>query len=154
MYTRLVSFFEYDVFCTPQFGFRKVKGIKNAILTFTEPILVARDNNEQRVGLFLDLSKAFDSNDILIKKLKHFGIMGLLGKWFTSYLSDRKQLAQIESVRTSIPHIKQGVPQGSILGPVLFLLSIYIYDLPLNISQAKVLLFADTNIIFNEYRKK
>ena len=81
-------------------------GINNAILTFTESILIARNNKEQVVGLFLDLIKAFDivNHNILIKKVENLGIRGLVGKWFTSFLSDRKQLVEFESVG-QISHI-------------------------------------------------
>ena len=117
--------------------------------------IVARDNKQQTVGLSWILVKHLIcfNHDILIKKLKDFGIRELAGKWFTLYLSDRKQLVQIESVRSNITHIKRGVPQGSILGPVLLFLNIN--NLTLNTPQANAVLFADdTNSIFNEYRKK
>lgn len=155
MYNRLISFLEYNnVLTNSQFGFRKGKGINHAILSFTESIFNAKDNRDQTLGLFLDLSKAFDTvnHKILIYKLQRLGIRGLAGNWFYSYLNGRKQFVEINSVKSNLVDIKHGVPQGSILGPILFLL--YINDLPLNLPQARTVLFADdTNIIFNDSNK-
>ena len=152
MYNRLISFLECgNVLSNSQFGFQKGKGISNAILSFTESVLNARDNRNQTMGLFLDLSKAFDTvdHDILIKKLEQFGIRGLAKDWFISYLRDRKQIVEVYSAKSNLSTIKQGVPQGSILGSVLFLL--YINDLPSNLPLTKTVLFADdTNILFND----
>lgn len=154
MYNRLVSFLEFNnIFTNSQFGFRKGRGINDALVKFTESILNAIDKKEQSVGLFLDLSKAFDmvNHDILIKKLQLYGIRGLAKDWFISYLSNRKQVVQIGSVRSKFASMPHGVPQGSILGPILFLL--YINELPSHISKAETILFADdTNIIFNDLK--
>lgn len=151
MYNRLIPFLEsHNILSATQFGFQKGKGINDAIWSFIKSVLDAKDNSDQTMGLFLDLSKAFDmvNHEILIRKLNKFGLRGLAENWFKSYLSDRKQLVEINSAKSSSKIVEHGVPQGSILGPILFLL--YINDLPLNITQAKVILFADdTNLIFN-----
>lgn len=156
MYNRLVSFLEYNnILSNSQFGFRKGKGINNAVISFIESILNAKNNKEQTVGLFLDLSKAFDmvNHEILIWKLQQFGIRGLAGNWFISYLSNREQVVQIGSVKSKSVPMPHGVPQGSILGPILFLL--YINDLPLNITEGKTVLFADdTNIILSDNKEE
>lgn len=155
MYNRLVRFLDCNgALSNAQFGFQKGKGINNAIFTFTEFILNSKDNKNQTVGLFLDLSKAFDTVDhmILIQKLQWFGIRGLAKSWFVSYLSARQQFVEIGSMKSYPTIMKSGVPQGSILGPILFLL--YINDLPSRITQAKTVLFADdTNIVFNALDK-
>ena len=93
--------------------------------------------------------KAFGTvnHDILLSKLNHYGIKGIAFNWFKSYLSDRTQYATITNQRSQMQHIKYGIPQGSILGPVLFL--IYINDLSRSIKNSKILHFADnTNLLY------
>ena len=104
--------------------------IQLIILSLTEIIRNALDNalDNFACGVFIDLQKAFDTtnNDILLSKLNHCGIRGVAFDLFKSYLSDRTQFATINNERSEIQTIKYGVPQGSILGPLLCL--IYITD--------------------------
>ena len=108
------------------------------------------DNKEHCAGIFLDLSKAFDTvnHAILINKLGHYGISGLALKWTCSHLSDRKQYVECNGVASEYLTVKWGVPQGSILGILFFLF--YITDIHLSSSLLEFILFADdTNVLFS-----
>ena len=96
---------------------------------------------------FLDLSKAFDTvnHNVLLYKLNHYGIRGITNKWFASYLSNRKQYIEINKSKSSLKRITNGVPQGSILGPVIFL--IYINDI-INSTSLNFLSFADDTTVY------
>ena len=111
-------------------------------------ISTAIDQREITVGVFLDLSKAFDTLDheILFAKLEHYGICDVALQWIKSYFSYRRQFVQINQTCSSTQTIKCGVPQGSILGPLFFIL--YINDLPRAAKLTEPLLFADDTSIF------
>ena len=104
-------------------------------------------------GIFVDLQKAFDNVDhsILLSKLCHNGISGLTNKWFGSYLANHKQFVSINGFASSTSSITHGVLQGSVLGPLLFLL--YINNLHLTIKQCKVHHFADKTYLLKQTLK-
>ena len=125
MHKRLYNFVEENQIVYPlQFGFRKNFSTTLALLSLTEEIQQEMDKGRFGCGIFIDFQKAFDTVDhnILVKKLDHYGIRGVSNSWFKSYLNNRKQYVSINGFNSELNDIKCGVPQGSVLGPLLFLL--------------------------------
>ena len=143
IYNRVFDFLvRYGILFESQYGFRRGHNTTHATLDFVKAIEDAIEKNDFAIGVFCDLSKAFDtlSHDILLQKLNHYGIRGRALDWFISYLSGREQYVDWNGKTSDKLPILFGVPQGSILGPLLFL--IYINDLSTS-SNAKCVLFAD-----------
>ena len=131
-----------------QFGFRKMHSCEHALLAAQSNLLDAMSRKQISLLLLIDFSKAFDMVDhgILLNKLEHYGIRGVALKWLTSYLNNRKQYVHINGTSSDVKLLEYGVPQGSILGPLLFI--VYINDLPGSYKLAKFILYADdANII-------
>ncbi len=149
MFDRVYKFLEkFKCFYKHQYGFRSKHSTNHALIDITETVRKGLDDGKIAGGVFVDLQKAFDTvnHEILIEKLRHYGIRGKALDWFTSYLTDRTQFVSILGFDSSTQSIKHGVPQGSVLGPLLFL--IYINDLHQAISHSKVYHFADdTNLL-------
>ena len=112
-------------------------------------IISAINDKRLPISIFMDLSKAFDPLDhaILLEKLRYYGISGTSLEWCRSYLSNRKQYVEIDNERSPCLNIKTGVPQGSILGPLLFL--IYMNDIPNTSRVFKFILYADDTSLFS-----
>ena len=121
-----------ELFSDSQYGFRPNHSTEQATFKLTDIIISAMNNN----GIFLDLSKAFDTidHDIMLIKLEHYGIDGIHLQLLQNYLTNRKQYVKLNEVNSNLLPINTGVPQGSILGPLLFI----IYSI-LTISQERAL---------------
>jgi hypothetical protein len=151
VYVRLYKYFVKHGILNPfQYGFREFMSTDLAILELQDRIASLISSGSWCLGIFLDLSKAFDTinHEILISKLESYGVRGLALSWFMSYLSNRTQFTLINNNKSTVRSIECGVPQGSILGPLLFL--IYINDINNAIKLGDPILFADdTNIIYS-----
>ena len=146
---QLISFIDkYNILFKYQFGFRKDHSTELAILEITDILKTSIDNNLITCGVFLDFSKAFDTvnHEILLRKLHKYGVRGKALDWFTSYLTNRTQYVKLGNVESNSLQIVCGVPQGSTLGPLLFLL--YINDLANSSDMLSFRLFADDANIF------
>ena len=141
IYHQTYFYFQKVLICKTQFGFRAGSETIHCILNFMNNISCASKDPFQ-VGIFVDLKKAFDTvnHKILLEKMKIYGFSEHCIKWFSSYLSNRKQITVFNGKKSKSRVVQIGVPQGSILGPLLFL--IYINDLP-NATELLLSLFAD-----------
>ena len=141
---QLSSYFEKNkLLFDNQYGFRPKHSTEHAALELIDRITNKMDTNEIPLHIFLDLSKAFDTIDhsIILNKLKYYGLKGSNLNLFQSYLSNRKQYTEIEDTTSTILPIQVGVPQGSILGPILFI--IYVNDLPQCSNKFDFIMYAD-----------
>lgn len=146
---QLFTFLKVNNLLAPeQFGFRPNLSTEVALAHLTENILNNMDNGFITGAVFLELSKTFDTVDhqILLKKLHCLGLNKNSMDWFKSYLSDREQVTSIGNCFSSPRPVTVGVPQGSILGPLLFI--IYVNDLPQCLEYCKIILYADDTLIY------
>ncbi len=130
-----------------QYGFRNKRSTIDAVTELSGKILQGLERKEYALGVFLDLSRAFDTvpHDTLLSKLNHYGIRGNAYKWFASYLQGRKMYVRLDG-KSNVQNLDYGVPQGSVLGPLLFI--ILTNDINNALSVSKCVLFADDTTVY------
>ena len=149
VFNQLYQYFtDNDLIFTSQYGFRKLHSTEFASIELVDRISQYMDSGKLPLSIFLDLSKAFDTLDhsILLSKLKFYGVSNTPLKWFQSYLQNRQQFVEFDGTCSDTTFLNTGVPQGSILGPLLFL--IYMNDIHTASNKFDMILYADdTNLI-------
>ena len=152
VHDRLYMFLEQNnAFYNYQFGFRNNHSTNHALIEITEQIRNAWNKNLFTCAVYLDLEKAFDTvnHEILSSKLKHYGIKGTSYNWFKSFLCERIQYTLIKESESSLRTVSHGVSQGSVLGPLLFIL--FINDMQNSVEYCKVNHYVnDTNLLLTD----
>ena len=151
VYNRLISFVnKYSTIAKQQFGFRKNHSTSDALIYFNEHILYNTSKRLFSLAVFIDYSKAFDDIDhkIILNKRNRYRIRGTALHWFESYLTATQLCVHYNNITSSLLSVLHGVPQGSILGPLMF--NIFANDLPLIIYNASVILYADVTLIIGD----
>ena len=153
VFDRLINFlFHHEIVYNAQFGFLLKRSTAHAVTHLSDLITQAFERKELAHCTFLDLSKAFDTLDhsILLRKLDHYGIRGVPLNWFKNYLNNRQQFVHYSKTDSNCSVINCGVPQGSILGPLLFV--IYMNDISFVKSILVPILYADDTTLFHSHR--
>ena len=143
---------KYKILYCHQYGFRKFYSTLLALIEVTDLIKRFLDEKQYVIGIFIDFRKVFDTvnHDILLDKLECYGIRWHANKFFRSYLTNRRQYTLVNGIKSNFGYVNCGVPQGSVLGPLLFLL--YINDIKHAFGCDNVKLFADDTFLFTNDR--
>ena len=144
LYDCMINYIDKDnILSEKQFGFRKGRSTENAIINFIDNIYTGLENRQHTAAIFMDLSKAFDVLDhqILAIKLEHYGFRGKFLELLLSFISNRNYFVNVNGLKSETKMVNIGVPQGSTLGPLLFL--IYINDRCNSSTEFDFTLFAD-----------
>lgn len=136
-----------------QHGFRSGRSVESSLISFVSEIATGLDKGLQMDAIYTDMSSAFDKVDhnILLSKLRHYGVGNILLQWFGSYLNDRPQIVVVNGAQSQVYYARTGVPQGSHLGPILFLT--FINDIVTHVRGSKVSLYADDFKIYRLIKK-
>ena len=154
-FNQLYEYFQTNkLFHVSQYGFRQQHSTEFAALELADIVFKDLDDRKVSVAVFMDLSKAFDTLDhsILLKKLQFYGIRDTVLKWFESYLTDRYQYVEIDGIKSDLNRLYTGVPQGSILGPLLFL--IYMNDICNSTDKFEFILYADDTTLYISFASR
>ena len=149
IYARFMPFLNKEcILYDHQFGFHSKRSTDLAILDIHRKLIDDFENNNFACCMFLDFAKAFGTvnHNILLQKLNAYGVRGIVHDWFKSYLTDRKQMVKLSNIFPESKTIMCGVPQGSVLGPLLFL--IYVNDMYISTNKLDFHLFADDTALY------
>jgi len=149
MYARVLMYLDkFNLISPHQFGFRTGHSTTDAVAEFIDSACGSLESGNILISIFLDFSKAFDTvnHEILLRKLYHLGIRGPVHEWFKSYLGNRTQYVNVNGCSSNISTVNIGVPQGSVLGPLLFIL--YINDMSRSSEIFSFVHYADDTTIF------
>ena len=153
IYSQIIRFIDkHKILYINQYGFRKGYSTTLALIDVIDTLKQALDRQEYAIGIFLDLEKAFDTicHNILLAKLEHYGFRGHVNNFIKSYLSNRKQFTLVNGKKSRLKENNFGVPQGSILGPLFFL--IFINDISFSMRSCKGKLFADDTCLLLHHK--